>query len=428
MKNGNERHYAIRYRNNDGIHRKGDIQHVSQNALYIGQTPECTFRLPEHPHFADTCYAVIVKDIDADTWRIIRQETDARILVDGIPLEYVAELHDNNSIVLDNTSVLFTIENGGMPQTTYIEHSSQKTLWSVIALFAAALVAIIIHLGEDEINVFEAYADEISDIYKIEADSLLVTTTEGDTLDVIALPRAETGTGFITENGYFVTARHCIEYWLGYEDELKSSYQEIGSASVKWAIEAEMYDSIRLLVKLTITDNNGKRYPCTSDKFTMNKERDNIYELGDFSYNYLWRSIISRYEAREAELGDVAIMRWEDGKGKIKLAAPDRILNVAHNVNLQSFGYPQSQSKKQAVLTADNDDMYDHATGEDDLFTCRSAFDNGFSGGPVFVSDDKYADKAVVGIVSRLAGSLTLIVPVSQIHNLIKEIEKNGQQ
>ena len=428
MKTSNGIHYAIRYRNNDGIHRKGDIQHISQNALYIGQTPECAFKLPHHPEFADTCYAVIVRDTDAGVWRIIRQETDARILVDGIPLEYIAELHDNSRIVLDNTSVLFSIEKGEIPQTTYIEHSNQKALWSVIAVFAAMLVAIIFYLDKDEMNVYEAYAEEIGDIYKIEADTLLVTTTKGDTLDIIALPRAETGTGFITDNGYFVTARHCIEYWLGYEDELNDSYKEIDSKSVRWAIEAEMHDTIRLLVKLTITDNNEKRHFCTSEQFAMNKERDNVYELGNFSSNYLWRSIISRYEARKAELGDVAIMKWEHGKGKIRLAAPDRILNVPHNINLQSFGYPQSQSKKEAVLTADKDGMYDYAKDENDLFTCRSAFDNGFSGGPVFVSDEEFKEKAVVGIVSRLAGTHTLIVPVSQIHNLIKEFEENGKQ
>ena len=54
--------------------------------------------------------------------------------------------------------------------------------------------------------------------------------------------------------------------------------------------------------------------------------------------------------------------------------------------------------------------------------------DNGFSGGPVFVSDEEFKEKAVVGIVSRLAGTHTLIVPVSQIHNLIKEFEENGKQ
>ena len=428
MKTCNEKHYAIRYRNNDSLHRKGDIQHISQNALHIGQTPECTLKLPQHPHFADTCYAVIVRDANAERWRIIRQERDARILVDGIPLEYVAELHDNNSIVFDNTSVLFTVENGEMPQTTYIEHSNQKPLWGIIAVFTVALIAIMFHLVKDDKNIFEAYADEISDIYKIEADTLLVTTTRGDTLDIIALPRAETGTGFITENGYFVTARHCVEFWLGYEDELKSSYQEIGSKPVKWAIEAEMCDTIRLLVKLTITDNNGKRYLCSSEQFTMNKERDNVYEMGNFSKYYLWRSIISRYESCEAELGDVAVMKWEHGKGKIRLASPDRIVEAPHDINLQSFGYPQSQSKKQAVLTPDNDNMYDYPKDQESPFTCGSAFDKGFSGGPVFISDKGFENKAVVGIVSRLAGTQTLIVPVSQIHNLIKDIEENGQQ
>lgn len=422
-----DRHYALRYRSNDGIHKKGDIQFVSSEALYIGQTPECLFRLPAHPHYADTCYAVIVEDCTCGAWRIIRQEPEARILVDGTQLELISELHDRCIITLDNTSVLFTIEKGEAPKVIYVQHRSQKLLWTAIVSIAALLFAVIFQPKEDEMDIYNIYASEINDIYKIEAHTLLVLNTQDDTLETIPLHPAEVGTGFLTDSGYLVTARHCIEFWLGYEDELRPSLGDIGSEPIQWAIKAEMSDSIRLVVKLTITDHKGKEYSCTSEQFTMDKSRDHVRERGNHDSDYLWRSIISRYGAHTAELGDAAVMKWQYGKGSIRLASPEQILKMSRDITLQSFGYPQDISKQKAMLTADNGTMYHAPNRTDEVFICRSAFDNGFSGAPVFVSDKEYARKSVVGIVSRLIGNHTLIVPVSQIHNLIKKNENNEQ-
>lgn len=426
MKNDTTNHYAIRFRNGDGLHKKGDIQFFGNGVTYIGQTPECGLQLPPHPQFADSCYAVIKTDAENGKRYLIRQEQKADICINGSPLAIAAELSDNDRITFDNTTVTYTVEKGEQPQVTYIKHKSQKALWCAIALIAAALAAIILQPKEQERSVFERYVQEIESIYKIEADTFIVTRDGKDTLAIIPLPRAEVGSGFVTQCGHFVTARHCIEFWLGYENELKPDFNSIESPVVKWAIEAEADSTLHLTATLKITDSKESVYRYTSDDFIMDKSRDNIYECGDFNNEYLWRSIISRYEDADAELGDAAIMEWEHSKGNIKLAEPDLILNVQRDITLQSFGYPQQQSKQKAMLTADNGCMYFAPESADDILYCRSAFDKGFSGAPVFI--DHKERKSAIGIVSRLESDYTVIVPVSQIHNLINSTRQDGEQ
>lgn len=427
MKYGTTNHYAIRFRNNDGIHKKGDIQFFGREVTYIGQTPECGLKLPPHPRFADSCYAVIRSDAVSGNRYIIRQEQKADILINGTGLGIAAQLNENDLITFGNTTMLYTVEEGEQPQVTYIKHKSQKALWIVISLIIAALAGIMLKPEEEEKNIFDIYANEVPCIYKIEADTLVVLKEAKDTLDVIPLPKAEVGTGFITQCGHFVTARHCVEFWLGYESGLVTDINEIESPFVRWAIEAEADPTIHLVAKLKISDGKGKKYAYTSDDFAMDKSRDNIYECGNFSNEYLWRSIVSRYEDRDAELGDAAIMKWEHGKGNIILAQPGILLKLQENADMQSFGYPQHLSKQQAVLTADNGKLRSRPTDTDEIFYCKEEFDKGFSGAPVFVTDKEKNANIVIGIVSRLEGKRTIIVPVSQIHNLIKEIKKDGK-
>lgn len=79
-------YYAIRFRSTDDLHRRGDILYGGDNALYIGQTPECQLRLAPHPDYADTCYAVIVRREQGNGWVLLRQEAEADIRVNGQPL------------------------------------------------------------------------------------------------------------------------------------------------------------------------------------------------------------------------------------------------------------------------------------------------------------------------------------------------------
>ena len=85
---------------------------------------------------------------------------------------------------------------------------------SIIVLAIAAILFYLIQKDKDDYALFRS---ELASIYRIEADTLLVYNSCSDTIDVVALPRADVGTGFVTNDGYFVTARHCVEFWLAHE-------------------------------------------------------------------------------------------------------------------------------------------------------------------------------------------------------------------
>lgn len=415
----NKQYFAIRYRSDDGIHKKGDIQYINQDALYIGQTLECKLELPKHPDYADICYAVIIKNRSTAGWRIIRQDKDAAIFINGVELELVQNIENNDRLTFDSTNVVFSVENGQIPINTYVKHSSPKWItYSFIAVFLI-LFGIIWGINENSKSIISIYKNEINYIYKIEADSLLVLTHNRDTLDILPVDRLFIGTGFITNEGYFVTARHCIEFWLTMENELNKDFPAIKSDIVKRAIEAESDSSIRLVSTIKITNyDETKTWRYTSEDFFMDKSRDNIYDCGNFNSEYQWRSIISLFEKRDAELGDVAIMKWSEGKGDIVLDKSKTTYEA--EIELCSFGYPQDENGQRATFAADEGKVYNTQESIDECFICTKGFDPGFSGGPVFLK----RDKNVVGIVCRSSANHTLIVPVSQIHNLINAIQE----
>lgn len=413
-----DRHYALRFRSGDSIHNKGDIQYVSQRVLHIGQTPECELKLPIHPDYDDVCYAVIVKEENASLWKIIRQNRDAVILVNGMPLQLVQNLNDNDRLNFDNTEVVFTVEEGEAPAAQYIKYKAPVWIWAAFTLVFLFISGIMFNIYENSKTTMALYDNEVGSVYMVEADTMLVLSMQGDTLDIIPANRAFVGTGFVTDEGYFVTARHCVEFWLGLESELRPNLYDIDSYIVRKAIDAEMDSTIRLVSKLRISSHDGEKvWHYTSDDFTMDKSRDNLYDCGDYETPYIWRSVVSLFEKRDAELGDVAVMKWLHGNGNIKLEAPDKLYET--ETALCSFGYPQSENQGKAMFAVDEGKIYQQKDSPDECFICTKGFDPGFSGGPVFAKDYKM----VVGIVSRSSDNHTLLVPVSQVHNLISKIK-----
>ena len=407
-------YYAIRFRSTDDLHRRGDIQYGDDNALYIGQTPECQVRLTLHPDYADTCYAVIVRQEQGDGWVLLRQETEAEIRVNGQPLGIAHVLRHGDILQLDRTVLQFSIEQGQRPTTQYIAHRPSLGLRITLSLIVLALLVSIVLQIQSHLSLTHVFRDEAQSIYSIQADGLLVY--RGDSL-IAEEPceQALVGTAFLTEDGYLVTARHCIEFWLNMEDQLTPDTLDIPSPA-RWAIRAEEDTTLRLVTQLTITAPDGRTWDSiTSERFTTDRSYDALYDLGDRQHAYTWRSVISLYEKRDCELGDVAVMRWHE-KGTIQLADTNR--QVRQGKEVYSFGYPQSENRREAEL-AWREGKVDHLSDiRDGWIICQMKCQPGFSGGPVFASKQR---KQVVGIVSRRADEETAIIPVSRIHQLIQQ-------
>lgn len=414
----NNQYYALRFRSTDDLHHKGDIQYGGAEALYIGQTPECQVRIPGHPDYADTCYAVIVSNPTGDGWILVRQESEALIRVNGEDLGIARVLHSGDTLQTDHTIMQWSIEKGQQPTTIYVR---QKASWPLRITLGAILLILAVMIGwhfQKEEKVQKLFRHEIQSIYRIEADTLQVFSSEG-MVEELVCEHPYVGTCFITEDGYLVTARHCVEFWLGMEDALRSNPDSITSPFARWAVMAEEDEGLRLVVRLTITDRKGeKKWYVSSEDFTIDRSHDGIYEKGDREHAYLWRSVISRYEKKDCELGDVAVMRWSE-KGTIQLTDAARRLEQTEQV--YCFGYPQSESRQEGHFTILEGSVFHEAKSPEYWFICNLDCTPGFSGGPVMV---KNPHKQVAGLVSRSAEGRTLVVPVHRIHQLIALTKK----
>ncbi|MBR6018442.1 MAG: trypsin-like peptidase domain-containing protein [Paludibacteraceae bacterium] len=424
MKPTIDTYYALRFRSTDDRHRRGDICYGTGEALYIGQTPECGLRLVPHTDYADTCYAVIVLSPQGEGWQLLRQDPEAAVSVNGQPLPLVRNLHDGDILQFDRTVVRFTLEQGALPTTQYVPNRPSWPMRIAMTLLALVVAGVVAYLLIDRSTPEAKFRQEIQSIYRIQADSLFVlATATGDTLGRYGVDRPLIGTGFLTEDGYFVTARHCLEFWLGMEDQLCPSLSDIGSDIVRQAILAEEDTTLHLVVPVRITSyKDEKSWVFTSDDFLIDRSHDGVYDLGDMQSAYLWRSVISRYEKRDCELGDIAVMRWPEGKGTIRLAEADQPLGKHQSIFC--FGFPQNESSQQAEFTSLEGKILQLPPTPDCWFTADLDCDPGFSGGPVF-SD--VPGKRVVGLVSRSAGKRTALVPAARIRQLIHELNQQPQ-
>ena len=421
--NDRNQYYVLRFRSDDDLHKKGDIQYVRDDVFFIGQTPECQMQLPPHPDFADTCYAVIVRNKQNGGWLVMRQETKADISVGGESLTIARNLMDGDILQFDGTIVRFNTQDGDAPIANhYVQSRPQWGMWLTLALIVIVLAGVLSFLYMERLKPMAVFKHEIQSICKVEVDTVMILSSAGDTLDIIPTDRSMVGTGFITEDGYFVTARHSVECWLAMEGELRPDPHDILSPLVRWAISAETDTTVRLISRVAITRHgeSEKRYFC-SDDFTMDKSRDALYDYGNATNSYIWRSVVSLFEKQDTELGDVAVMKWKYGNGTIRLCDSGQVLDI--DEWLCCFGYPQTDYHTEASLSSVEGKVFQSPKTSADWYISDVGLDYGFSGGPVFL---KVPGRPVAGIVSRSAGNRTLIVPISQVQYLMTECDKKS--
>ncbi|MCF0219812.1 MAG: FHA domain-containing protein [Muribaculaceae bacterium] len=239
-----------------------------------------------------------------------------------------------------------------------------------------------------------------------EPNIYFVTTTKFD----VTLPDGETatldcrqegvpswsGTGFMLDNGKFVTARHVVfgwDYWIDANgiDETLLNLNRVANSGGK------------VVAHFVAISSSGRQLNLSSSQFVTNKSADRI-ETG------------------------------EDGT-KISLANPDNDFaycnaggsglkfdsqlsrNLERGTKLTVLGFPfglgVSQSKISPILGSAV--VASSGLQQGRILTTDTSYEQGCSGGPVFAADEN-GNLIVVGIVSASAGKSTgFIIPISVI-------------
>jgi len=429
-----KKHYfSLRIKGGNVYHPNGKRLNLTDRIVNIGETLDCDV------HYDSDCqppeyYASIIRNDDGKSWRIVKRSQHIDISIAGKgTIGYAHQLADGDIILFDDNPMALCFQSHY--DDKYDEEdkvaSWQWVVVGVVSLMAMAVVALLFNSRSGSIGNKDVEPLEES-IYVIKVDSvrrMLVTNNQEKWLPPTKIldGDAPTGTAFMTADGKMITARHCVEYWIGTNVDLTARVADFGVDDiVRWAIEAETFNQlhekdsvIKLQVFFSLFDFMGnKKYSFTStDKHVhMNTDNDGIFMLADFNKDYYWRTIRPYFKDRRMELGDVL---WIDGlkeQGQIKMATPEQIREVKNGEKLMICGYPMTGICDKRMTFTEGTIRRNVSVECENLFF-ESNINHGFSGGPVLMKAG--SDVVAIGVVSRVDsisnGLYKWAVPITEV-------------
>ena len=207
------------------------------------------------------------------------------------------------------------------------------------------------------------------------------------------------GTGFLLNDGRFVTARHVSEAWYFWAD---------GSGTNQKLAELNLLanNGGKVVAHFVAVSSSGKQLTFTSDQFTCDRSQDRsgtneqggrmtLGQLGPTDYAYMKTNLREglKFDARKSN-------------------------NLEMRTKLTVLGFPLGLGARgeRRVQPIYGDCIVARAgLNQGIILTTNTNYEQGNSGGPVFYKDAK-GELSVVGIVSAGAGRVTgFVVPISVI-------------
>lgn len=430
-----QKHYiSLRFKGGNAFHQNGKCLKLTERIINIGETTDCDVRY-ETDCQEKEYYASIIRNEDGNSWRIVKrsQHVDVSLAGKG-SIGYAHSLADGDIIHIKGQPMALSFHTHF--DDRYNEEDQQSTWqWAVAGILGlAAIIAVVFGIGnkQDGISVEDVEPLEESVCF-VKVDSVRrLSIVNGEIMVVsptkILVGEAPTGTAFLTTDGKLVTARHCIEYWIGTNLDLTTKVNNLDKDDiVRWAIETETFnqthdgDSAMLQVFFSFFDFLGNKkysFDTTSKHVHINKDNDGVFMLADFSQESYWRTIKPYFTDRKMELGDIL---WIDGlaeKGKVDLATKTQMEKVKSGTKLMICGFPMTGIGDKRMVSTEGTIRRLASANTENLFF-ESNINHGFSGGPVLMKD---GDNIIaIGVVSRVDsisnGLYKWAVPVTEVKN-----------
>ena len=442
-------YYRLTYRTRTTKYRVGDSLLCGQRPLDIGQTPTCEALLPESEQYEPQVFASIMPLSDNKGWCLVRRTDCFSITVDGVELETSTMLRDGAHIRCSDfgseahAEVCFTfnIRNDG----GYDRHgegvvrpgATVRWLTPVLAVVGVVLAVLLLRpLGLRQVNLdrYDAsiYHIAVDSVYLVK-DTLIEDHWQEVIVEAAALTECPSATCFLTDDGYFVTARHCIEPWIGEESqECVSSHNMppalLLSAKAETSNRTDTTAHWRVWAHC-IVSRDSQHYEYRSTDFHMNKSRDLMLPMGTRS-NPLWvRSVVPVWGRRDMELGDFAYVKSPGLQGRLTLADSGFLSRFDRQAGREVaiLGYPVKDNDDGDAVTH-NFGNSQHVTSDDlgsrqqGCIQMSAHINPGNSGGPVLARVG--SSTKVIGIVSKAdmhASQGTFwVVPVTEVNRLMQ--------
>lgn len=227
-----------------------------------------------------------------------------------------------------------------------------------------------------------------SDVFYIETVEYV---TDGKSLsDPIG---GSTGTGFLLEDGRFVTARHCVQTWRcpsSLEQALAYGY----IASQGW----------RMTTIITAYGPNGKQFEFSDTNFKMNDSQDEKVKVKDDEGHAFTIDVLSA-SATDWAYATTDIHHNQLRKGKIKCDQNiSSRLHAGTEVHVLGFpegiGYKDGSNNKAAEAIYNSMKVARDGLNGNGMIMMSQGVAHGNSGGPLFIVEN--GSLYAIGIVSQL--------------------------
>ena len=386
---------------------------ISGELVLIGQGGDAEIRLPNPGPYEDARLAVI-REVCGHPC-LIRIDADASIQVDGERVKAFLPLRDGSVISVDGEEIRCVRARSGE------EGTHVKTWMRVLSIAVGTVVVIVLGM-----LVRNALGKEIStkdadrfagSVFHIQADSIFLQSRSGagyETLDV--LPTTYVGTGFLTTDGRFVTARHVAEPWMNPVNILLADWSTLVENTNRKAHS----DSLRLISHLTAVNTEGTVLHFRTDTAYLDRSRDRLYNAGTRQEPLWKRSIVGVFRNFDCELGDWTYFRT-GLKGNIETASPGQLASLRRGQPLLFIGCQSDERQEGLALNPTSGHLKQPPQWQDPTHTAclyhDSTFEPGDSGGPVL--SRIRGSIVAVSIISRKDPERELVsgwsVPISEV-------------
>ncbi len=251
------------------------------------------------------------------------------------------------------------------------------------------------------INNLDEYA---KDVYFIGLKGYTITSPDGETAalapgDSIWDDKVSfrSGTGFILNDGTFVTARHVVEPWFFGSSKIDINLNHL--ACIGYSIVGHFF----------ALSSSGTPLEFSTDQFRINRTHDKVGDIKITEDKALKLRLAASDNTDYASCANL-------GSG---LLTYDSTLsnNLKVGEKLKILGFPLglgASSKSITPIYSSADVAKDGLTEEGYILTTATGFEHGNSGGPVFAERD--GKMVVIGIVSAGGGRSTgFVVPISVV-------------
>lgn len=444
------RYYILEHKDASKYHKAGESQKIIIDQIELGRDSSCQVRYDDSFPTVSRRHAAIVKD--GEGWKLVQLSQTNTTFLNGQPVatEWYLQNGDEIQLSAGGPRVGFIVPAGKQSLVSSIRLTERMELFRKQALrpyktAISCLFALLVLLGCGAGYVINSQSNEIKDLFaklnvqkeifdkaqeqykkdstefanqianaKKQVRKIVVRKPEKQVQDMIdevknSVYAVQTtvylsdgkekkkisfsqGTGFLTNDGRFVTARHCVEPWMFDVKELQAAYALANSSE----------GLLKIYSTVVAINMQGETMEFRSTDFKMDKTYDSPlevpYELEGQQITLKGGIAIST----KASLGNDWAYVQSSRKGAIKdgrsMSAQLKSGTPAH-----ILGFPQSLGIMDGanivnpiynILTISRDGL-----NEGRCIMVNQGVDHGNSGGPVFVAEK--GQLYVIGIVSR---------------------------